>query len=74
MGLLKTRTFSCWSVMAQSSLWNVVSKDAAERFSHNSLAQRKGIGAARRVSCITTAGDNKGDERKAFMSECLKAD
>jgi ABC-type sugar transport system ATPase subunit len=34
--------------MAQSSLWNVVAKDAAERFSHNSLAQRKGIGAALR--------------------------
>jgi len=25
-------------------------------------------------SCITTAGDKKGDGRKAFMSECVKAD
>jgi len=24
-------------------------------------------------ACNTTAGDKKGDERKAFMSECLKA-
>ena len=24
--------------------------------------------------CNTKAGDKKGDERKTFMSECLKAD
>ena len=24
--------------------------------------------------CTTKAGDKKGDERKTFMSECLKAD
>ena len=24
--------------------------------------------------CNTKAGDKKGDERKAFMSECLKVD
>jgi hypothetical protein len=24
--------------------------------------------------CNTQAGDKKGDERKAFMSDCLKAD
>jgi psiF repeat len=25
-------------------------------------------------ACNTKAGEKKGDERKAFMSECLKAD
>jgi len=25
-------------------------------------------------TCNTKAADKKGDERKAFMSECLKAD
>ena len=25
-------------------------------------------------ACNTKAGDKKGDERKTFMSECLKAD
>ena len=28
----------------------------------------------KRKVCNTEADDNKGDERKAFMSECLKAD
>ena len=54
----------------------VVVSLAAGTFSVASAADEKkaNLQQERMKACNTQAGDKKGDERKAFMSSCLKAE
>ena len=78
MGLLKTRTFTDGSITGISPSQHRVAKDAAARFCHRWRHRVRALAPVtqqeRMKTCNTKAADKKGDERKAFMSECLKAD
>jgi hypothetical protein len=66
-----TRSFP-GDVDEKSALLLALTASFAIQTAHAQTAQKQTVQQSKMISCNKEAGDKKGDERQAFMKQCLK--